>query len=130
MHVAAAVLEQEKPEGWEVVFGSHQFHEITMYYPMRMVRTRTHKYILNLANELEYPHASDLWGSPSWQGIVKSNTGASMMGKRPVNAFLHRPREELYDVVADPAEVKNLAADPASAKMLEELDRAVKRERE
>ena len=31
---------------------SHQFHEVTMYYPMRMVRTRTHKYILNLAHEL------------------------------------------------------------------------------
>ena len=53
-----------------MVFGSHQFHEITMYYPMRMVRTRTHKLIVNLAHELEYPHASDLWGSATWQGIL------------------------------------------------------------
>src|SRR5205823_5996784 len=39
-------LEQEKPAGWDAVYGSHQFHEVTMYYPMRMVRTLTHKYIL------------------------------------------------------------------------------------
>src|SRR5439155_625657 len=77
------VLEQEKPDGWDAVYGSHQFHEITMYYPMRMVRTRTHKYILNLANALEYPHASDLWGSDTWQGILKR--GDKMMGQRSVN---------------------------------------------
>ena len=113
------VLEQEKPEGFEVVYGSHQFHEVTMYYPMRMVRTRTHKYILNLASGLEYPHASDLWGSDSWQGILKR--GDKMMGQRSVDAFLKRPKEELYDLTADPNELKNLAADPASAKVLEEM---------
>jgi N-sulfoglucosamine sulfohydrolase len=25
------ILEQEKPQGWDVVYGSHQFHEVTMY---------------------------------------------------------------------------------------------------
>ncbi len=101
------------------VYGSHQYHEVTMYYPMRMVRTRTHKYILNLAHDLEYPHAADLWGSDSWQGILKR--GDAMMGQRSVKDFLKRPKEELYDVIADPAEVKNLAADPAQAKVLNEL---------
>ena len=100
------VLEQEKPTGWDEVYGSHQYHEATMYYPMRMVRTRTHKYILNLAHGLEYPHAQDLWGSDSWQSIMKR--GDTMMGQRSVQAFLNRPKEELYDLTADPAEVKNL----------------------
>src|SRR5262249_53613506 len=113
------VLEQEKPDGWDVVYGSHQFHEITMYYPMRMVRTRTHKYILNLASALEYPHASDLWGSATWQGIL--TRGDKMMGQKSVDAFLHRPKEELYDLTADPNELKNLAADPAQAKLLDEM---------
>src|SRR5262249_33686681 len=54
------ILEQDKPEGWDEVFGSHQFHEITMYYPMRMVRTRTYKLILNLAHQLPFPFASDI----------------------------------------------------------------------
>jgi len=113
------VLEQENPTGWDTVYGSHQFHEVTMYYPMRMARTRTHKYILNLAHPLEYPHPSDLWASPTWQGIL--TRGDKMMGRRSVAAFLHRPKEELYDLTRDPAEVKNLAADPGSSKVLEEL---------
>jgi N-sulfoglucosamine sulfohydrolase len=103
----------------DAVFGSHQYHEATMYYPMRMVRTRTHKYILNLAHGLEYPHASDLWGSDSWQGILRR--GDTMMGSRSVKSFRNRPREELYDVAADPAEVKNLAGDPLSERVLNEL---------
>src|SRR5437667_7586824 len=76
------ILGQEKPAGWDVVFGSHQFHEVTMYYPMRMVRTRTHKLIANLAHPLEYPSASDLWGSPSWQGVLKRGDGR--LGERSV----------------------------------------------
>jgi N-sulfoglucosamine sulfohydrolase len=113
------VLEQPAPAGWAVVFGSHQYHEVTMYYPMRMVRTRTHKYILNLAHPLEYPSASDLWGSDMWQGVLKR--GDTMMGKREVKAYLHRPKEELYDLTADPNELKNLAADPSQAKVMADL---------
>jgi len=118
------VLEDEKPKGWDTIYGSHQMHEVTMYYPMRMVRTRTHKYILNLAHGLEYPFASDLWESASWQGILKR--GDKTMGERRVESFIHRPREELYDLTKDPNELKNLASDPAHAKVLEELRTRVK----
>ncbi len=110
------VLDEEKPQGWDVVYGSHQFHEITMYYPMRCIRTRTHKYIVNIADPLEFPSASDLWGSLTWQGVLKR--GDKMMGERSVEAFLHRPHEELYDITADPHELKNLAGDPKSAEVL------------
>ena len=103
------VLEQEKVEGWDRVFGSHQFHEVTMYYPMRMVRTRTHKYILNLAHPLDYPFASDLWGSDTWQGVIKR--GDKFMGKREVKAYVKRPKEEFYDVSKDPNELNNLMLD-------------------
>ena len=95
------------------VFGSHQFHEVTMYYPMRMIRTRTHKLIVNYAHPLEYPSASDLWDSPTWQGILRRKD--TMLGTRPMSAFLHRPKLELYDLKADPDELKNLAADPTQA---------------
>jgi N-sulfoglucosamine sulfohydrolase len=104
------LLEKEKADGWDMIFASHQWHEVTMYYPMRAVRTRTHKYILNLAHPLEYPHAADLWGSPSWQDVLKR--GEAFMGKREVKTFLHRPKEELYDLEKDPNELHNLLADP------------------
>jgi N-sulfoglucosamine sulfohydrolase len=113
------VLERTKTEGWDEVYASHQFHEITMYYPMRAVRTRTHKYILNLAHGLEYPFASDLWGSDMWQGVLKRRD--PLMGKREVAAYVKRPKEELYAISSDPNELKNLAADAGSAKVLEEM---------
>ncbi|QDU21519.1 sulfatase family protein [Urbifossiella limnaea] len=112
-------LTHANPEGWNHVYGSHQFHEITMYYPTRMVRTRTHKYLLNLAHGLEVPHASDLWASPTWQGVL--SRGDRMFGRRTVAAYLNRPREELYDLTADQDELRNLAADPAAAGVLGQL---------
>ncbi len=105
------VLGEESPAGWDEVFFSHTFHEITMYYPMRGVRTRRFRYINNLFPELEYPHASDLWNSKTWQSVLAEGPKA-MLGKRPVGAYLRRPAEELYDVEADPGEVVNLADSP------------------
>jgi N-sulfoglucosamine sulfohydrolase len=113
------VLESEQPAGWDVVYGSHQYHEVTMYYPNRMTRTRTHKYLLNLAHQLPFPHASDLWGSDSWQGIL--NRGDKMIGKRSVESYINRPREELYDLRTDPDELHNLASDPRHAAVLADL---------
>ena len=113
------ILEDSNPKDWDTVYASHQQHEVTMYYPMRMVRTRTHKLILNLANCLEAPHASDLWGSPTWQSILKS--GTSTMGQRSIDQFLRRPAEEFYDLAADPNELKNVADDPKHAETLKNL---------
>jgi N-sulfoglucosamine sulfohydrolase len=113
------VLEQQNPQGWDTIFASHVFHEITMYYPMRVIRTRRHKLIWNLAHELPYPFASDLWGSPTWQTILRGNV--KMMGQRPTNAYLHRPEYELYDLDKDPHELKNVANDSAYAPVLSDL---------
>ncbi len=111
------VLEEERPAGWDEVYFSHTFHEITMYYPMRGIRTRRYKYLNNLAHPLEYPHASDLWASATWKAAKETG----MVGKRKVSDYLHRPAEELYDLDADPDEVKNLAPSPAHRATLEEL---------
>ena len=91
----------------------------TMYYPTRMIRTRQHKYILNLANQLEYPFASDLYGSPTWQGVLKRDD--KQFGQRDLKSFLNRPREELYDLEKDPKELKNMAGDRQYAGVLKEL---------
>jgi N-sulfoglucosamine sulfohydrolase len=70
---------------------------------------------VNLSHGLEYPHASDLWGSPTWQGVLKRRD--AVMGQRPVKAFLQRPKEELYDLANDPNELKNLLAGSPSAEV-------------
>jgi len=114
-----AIAKDDNAKGWDAVFGSHQFHEITMYYPMRTIVTQKYKLIANLDHEKAYPFASDLWGSPSWQHIRTNKL--KMMGERSVAAYMHRPKEELYDLTSDPNELKNLAADPAHAKTLGDL---------
>lgn len=104
------ILEQEHPSGWDRVFCSHQFHEITMYYPMRALRERRYKLIWNLAYPLRFPFASDLYNSPTWQCVLDEDL--AMLGVRPVEQYLHRPEFELYDLEADPNEIHNLADAP------------------
>jgi N-sulfoglucosamine sulfohydrolase len=113
------ILDTAAPEGWDEIYQSHSFHEVTMYYPMRSIRTRRFQYILNLAHPLPYPFASDLFDSPTWQSVLKRKD--TQYGSRTVEAYVHRPREELYDLEADPQEIVNLAARPEHAKVLAEL---------
>lgn len=109
------ILERENAPDWDTVFTSHTFHEITMYYPVRGVRNRRYKYLLNLFPELSFPFSTDLWASETWQSVRKAGPAAARLGQRRVEAYLHRPAEELYDIVADPHEVRNLARSPEHA---------------
>ncbi len=114
-----SALGEENPGGWDEAYGSHTFHEVTMYYPMRTVRTRQYKLIWNIAHGLEYPFASDLYESKTWQAMLKR--GDEIYGKRKISAYIKRPEFELYDLVADPDEVNNLAEDPGHGEILAEL---------
>jgi N-sulfoglucosamine sulfohydrolase len=114
-----AGLDGEKLTGWDEVYASHTFHEITMYYPMRAVRTRRYKLIHNLAHELTYPSALDLIKSPTW--IRANEPGGRMFGRRTIEAYLHRSKFELYDLESDPDEVINLADRPEHQKLKSDL---------
>ncbi|MHC4568831.1 MAG: sulfatase family protein [Planctomycetota bacterium] len=119
-----SALNQEHPKGWDETYASHTFHEITMYYPMRVLRQRKYKLIWNIAHGLDYPFASDLWASSTWQATIKG--GNKYYGRRSVEAYLHRPKFELYDLENDPHEVKNLADDPNHRKVLTDLKTRLK----
>lgn len=118
------VLARESPPGWDQVFFSHTFHEVTMHYPIRGIRTRRWKYLRNLDWQKEFPHASDLYESETWQGMQKEGDSARL-GRRAVKDYLFRAHEELYDLNQDPDEVANLAADPKFRDTLLELRREV-----
>ena len=113
------ILEESSPKGWDEVYFSHTFHEITMCYPMRGMRTRKYKYLHNLIHDQVYPFASDLYDSPTWQGVLQR--GDKQMGVKNVEAFLRRPEEELYDLENDPHELHNLAGSEKYAAVLEDL---------
>lgn len=117
-------LREEHPAGRDEVYLSHTFHEVTMYYPMRGVVSGRFKYLFNIAHELPYPFASDLYDSPTWQASLKRKD--TQYGRRTVNAYVHRPRHELYDLEADPDELRNLAGEPAHQERLQSLQNKVK----
>lgn len=111
------ILEATAPlPGWDVVFGSHTFHEVTNYWPTRFLRTERYKYHRNVAWQLDFPFSGDLYGSLSWQGIRR--TDPVMIGQRALADYIRRPAEELYDLETDPLEVVNLASDPDHAARL------------
>lgn len=114
-----SILEQQNPNGWDEVFGSHSLHEITMYYPMRSIRTGEYQLIWNLAHRLPFPHANDLWNSPTWQAIIRRQD--KQMGVRQVANYTQRPEWELYDIRRDPEEARNLADDERYKTTLETL---------
>lgn len=86
------------------------------------MRTKNFEYILNLASPLPYPVSNDIAQSPSWKAIESAKAS---LGPRSIDAFLHRPAEELYDLEHDPDEVHNIASDPAFATTLDTMRAAL-----
>jgi N-sulfoglucosamine sulfohydrolase len=111
------ILEKAEPQGWDSIFASHTFHEIQMYYPMRVVRDRQYKLIWNIAFPLPYPFASDLWRAPSWQAQFRLGLGAPY-GTKTVGEYIQRPEFEFFNIAKDPHESNNLANDPKFAELL------------
>ena len=114
------ILGKPNASHWDVVFGSHTFHEIQMYYPMRSVNNGKYKLIWNIAAGLPFPFASDLWASSTWQSSLAKgpNTKYGMM---TVDEYVNRPTWQLYDLSKIAYEDENLAENPKYAKILQEL---------
>lgn len=111
------ILGDAEAKHWETIFASHTFHEIQMYYPMRVVRDDKYKLIWNIAHGLPYPFASDLWSASSWQAQYAQGTSA-MYGQKTVSDYIFRTPFELYDMEKDPHETENLAIKSEFAEVL------------
>ncbi|MEL7337806.1 MAG: heparan N-sulfatase, partial [Planctomycetota bacterium] len=119
------VLANPTQPHWDTIFASHTFHEIQMYYPMRVVRDGKFKLIWNIAHGLPYPFASDLWAASSWQAQWKKGPDAPY-GTKTVGEYVNRPAFELYDMRTDPIERTNLAGDPGYADILKQYQDKLK----
>ncbi|CAK8685482.1 unnamed protein product [Clavelina lepadiformis] len=96
----------------EAVYGSHSLHEITMYYPMRMVHKLNFTYIENLNFMMPFPIDQDFYLSPSFQDLLNNSaTGQPTYWIKTLKQYYYRPRFELYNLTRDPDEVNNLAYD-------------------
>lgn len=105
--------------GWDEIYASHTFHEIQMYYPMRVVHGRRYKLIWNIAYQLPFPFSTDLWSSATWQSAWTQGPDTAY-GRRTVASYINRPEFELFDLEQDPNESHNLASDPKHAAVLAE----------
>lgn len=115
------VLTGEATEHKAVVFGLQTTRGITQgadYYGIRMARNDRFKYIRNLTPEAAFENNtvfSDMF--LSWRAKAKTDEEAAEL----VDRYQHRPAEELYDIVADPYELNNLADDPQHAEVVSQL---------
>ncbi len=99
--------ETEAPEINQVIFGEVNYH--AAYQPQRAARTRRWKYIRHYGERLttSLPNIDD--------GPSKFVLMANGLPSRKID------REQLFDLLYDPNEANNLAADPAYAGVLAEM---------
>ena len=104
------------------IFTTHNNDERMNVFPMRSLRTRDFKYILNLHPDWAHTTHIDQGGGTGdgwryfleWTALSKTDAKAANV----INRYNQRPAEELYDLRTDPHELNNLAADPAHAATL------------
>jgi N-sulfoglucosamine sulfohydrolase len=115
----ADVLRGRRSEHRDVIFTTHSNDGRMNVYPIRALRTRDWKFILNLHPEFAHTTHIDLGSGAGdgwryfreWVWAAETNAAAAAVVKR----YHARPREELYDLSADPDELRNLARDPQHA---------------
>ena len=113
-----SILGDSKKMHWDEIFASHTFHEIQMYYPMRVIRDDQYKLIWNIAHPLPYPFASDLWAASSFQAQYQQSMSAPY-GQKTVREYIHRPEFEFFKIDDDPHEANNLAGNSKHTAALE-----------
>ena len=88
-------------------------------YPIRSVRSRTHKLILNLKHDQVFTNACTK--SREFLSMVAAAEAGNESAQRAVERYRRRPAVELYDVVNDPFEMNNLVDDPSQAETIATL---------
>ncbi|MEM9480988.1 MAG: sulfatase [Verrucomicrobiota bacterium] len=110
------VLKGEATEHKEFVYGIMTTKGIingSEHFGIRSVRSGQYKYIVNLTPEVKFQNACVK--SPSFISWMEAAEAGDEIAAERVKRYQHRPGEELYDIIADPFELTNLADDPAHA---------------
>ena len=116
----AAVLRGETSHHKDHVFGIQTTRGITSgpeHYGVRSIRSERYKYILNLTPETKFSNnvtQTDRKWFSFWKTWIEAGEH-DPVARAITERFVHRPAEELYDVIADPYEQHNLARDPQLA---------------
>lgn len=96
--------------GPDAIYAEKTYHE--HYDPIRCLRTPRYKYIRNFAERPQLVMPSDVYNSPTRRSMTDDE---AIWGPRPP--------EELYDLQADPHEMRDLALDEEHAAVRSQLCR-------
>lgn len=112
------VIEGKTDKFKKEVYGiqtSRGIHAGPEYYAIRSVRDERFAYIMNLTPEATFKCMSTN-PKKQWWNSWKEKAASDEFARRQVKRYQKRPAEELYDIVKDPFQTRNLADDPAYAK--------------
>jgi arylsulfatase A-like enzyme len=87
----------------------------------RAVRSKDFKYIRNDYPDLPNTPGADAVRSMSFRAMQRLHAAGKLTPAQQAPFLTPRPNEELYDVLNDPFELTNLAADPAHKETLEKF---------
>ena len=111
------VLQGQTADHKEFVFAQYTNRGVNNgsdHYGIRSVRSAQYKYIWNFTPRDPYANAS--LQSATYKSWVRAAAAGDVTARTAITRLLQRPEVEFYDVVADPEEMSNLAADPSLAR--------------
>lgn len=115
-----SVLYDKSSEHRQWAYGMHNNIPEGTSYPIRSIRDKRYKLIINLTPEVPYyekhmmdPNTDNMWNS--WLNTAQKNEYALFL----TNRFVNRPAVEFYDLEVDKWELNNVAALPIHAKQID-----------
>ena len=107
---------------FDITYASQSLHEITMYYPMRVVRTPSYKLIQNVNYLMPFPIDQDFYMSPTFKDMInRTASGVAIPWYKTLNSYYYRPQWELYDLTSDSMELRNLYHETRYSKVVSDL---------
>ena len=119
----APLLEDPKATIRRYAYAEHNWHDYEDHG--RAVRSVRYKYIRNYYNDLPGTPPADVVRSPTYRVMIRLYDAGKLASEQMTCFNKPRPAEELYDTLTDPHELRNLAADPAHARTLDRMRRAL-----
>ncbi|XP_063991281.1 N-sulphoglucosamine sulphohydrolase [Diachasmimorpha longicaudata] len=115
-------LLDDEPVDDKIVFASQTHHEVTMYYPMRVARSKRYKLIHNLNYGMPFPIDQDFYLSPTFQDLLnRSRSSTPLRWYKDLEGYYQRPEWELFDLKMDPEELNNIASKPSAEGVFRKL---------